>query len=191
MKNTGNKIREMRKSKGLSQEDLADLAKVNLRTIQRIENNKSEPRGNTLKLISGALQTDLSSLGVVNGDRGKLTIHSILVNGFFLVLFNTGLMLVLGFSTLDSNANPNSKFAGILLSFFVSFFVVYMTPKMKGIERLWKFGSGMIIYFFLLLIIQGTASGIHIGVRTGLYLCVVIITGVLYYGDYLLKMRKK
>ena len=131
MKNTGNKIREMRKSKGLSQEDLADLAKVNLRTIQRIENNKSEPRGNTLKLISGALQTDLSSLGVVNGDRGKLTIHSILVNGFFLVLFNTGLMLVLGFSTLASNANPNSKFAGILLSFFVSFFVVYINPKMK------------------------------------------------------------
>ncbi|MBB4119284.1 transcriptional regulator with XRE-family HTH domain [Mesonia hippocampi] len=51
----GEKIREIRKKKGLSQEALAELAKLNLRTIQRIENNESEPRGQTLNLICEAL----------------------------------------------------------------------------------------------------------------------------------------
>ena len=46
----GKKISETRKSKGLTQEELAELSKVNLRTIQRIENNESEPRGKTLFL---------------------------------------------------------------------------------------------------------------------------------------------
>ena len=41
----GVKIKELRKKKGFSQEELAETAKVNLRTIQRIENNENEPRG--------------------------------------------------------------------------------------------------------------------------------------------------
>jgi len=43
MNEIGQKIREVRKRKGLSQEELAESAKVNLRTIQRIENNENEP----------------------------------------------------------------------------------------------------------------------------------------------------
>ncbi|GAB3821653.1 helix-turn-helix domain-containing protein [Pontibacter rugosus] len=44
-----------RKSKGFSQEELAERAKVSLRTIQRIEKGESEPRGFTLQAIAGAL----------------------------------------------------------------------------------------------------------------------------------------
>ena len=55
MNNIGEKIKIVRKKKGLSQEELADLATINLRTIQRIENNESEPRGKTLHLICGVL----------------------------------------------------------------------------------------------------------------------------------------
>jgi transcriptional regulator with XRE-family HTH domain len=55
MNEIGSKIREARKLRGLSQEQLAENAKVNLRTIQRIENNKSAPRGKTLTLICSAL----------------------------------------------------------------------------------------------------------------------------------------
>ena len=47
----GKIICEARKSKGQTQEELAELSKVNLRTIQRIENNESVPRGKTLYLI--------------------------------------------------------------------------------------------------------------------------------------------
>ena len=38
MNEIGKRIRDIRKKKGLSQEELAESAKVNLRTIQRIEN---------------------------------------------------------------------------------------------------------------------------------------------------------
>lgn len=51
------KIGSLRKSKGLSQEELAEYASINLRTLQRIENGKTEPRGQTLRLIAKALET--------------------------------------------------------------------------------------------------------------------------------------
>ena len=59
MNKIGKKIKEARKKKGLSQEDLAESAKVNLRTIQRIEKNENEPRGKTLNLICSVLDITL------------------------------------------------------------------------------------------------------------------------------------
>jgi transcriptional regulator with XRE-family HTH domain len=46
----------------MSQEYLADESRVGLRTIQRIENNESEPTGETLKRIAIALDVELSEL---------------------------------------------------------------------------------------------------------------------------------
>jgi transcriptional regulator with XRE-family HTH domain len=57
MENIGHKIVELRKSKGYTQEELAEKAKVNLRTVQRIENGENKPSANTLKLICEALET--------------------------------------------------------------------------------------------------------------------------------------
>jgi len=51
-----NRAKEFRKNKGLTQEQLAEDAQLNLRTIQRIENNESTPRGDTLKRISDSLK---------------------------------------------------------------------------------------------------------------------------------------
>ena len=62
MKEVGSKIKEIRKSKGLSQEELADTAKVNLRTIQRIENNVNNPSGKTLNLLCDALNIGIDEI---------------------------------------------------------------------------------------------------------------------------------
>ena len=62
MNEIGKKIKEVRKKKGLSQEELAESAKVNLRTIQRIENNESEPRGKTLNLICEVLEINAEDI---------------------------------------------------------------------------------------------------------------------------------
>ncbi|WP_225034792.1 helix-turn-helix domain-containing protein [Winogradskyella sp. SM1960] len=75
MNEIGNKIREVRKKKGLSQEELAESAKVNLRTIQRIENNESEPRGKTLNLICEALNINTEDIL----DYGKQTDKNYLI----------------------------------------------------------------------------------------------------------------
>jgi uncharacterized Tic20 family protein len=57
MKNTdlAKKIKELRTRKGFSQDQLAETAQINLRTVQRIEAGETEPRGDTLKRLASAL----------------------------------------------------------------------------------------------------------------------------------------
>jgi len=47
------RIKELRNRNGLSQEELAEKTGLSLRTIQRIENGETEPRGDSLKKIAG------------------------------------------------------------------------------------------------------------------------------------------
>ncbi len=56
------KIVSARKKKGLNQEELAEMAHVTVRTIQRIESGESVPRSYTLKAIATALGTSLEEL---------------------------------------------------------------------------------------------------------------------------------
>ncbi|WP_276481867.1 helix-turn-helix domain-containing protein [Paraflavitalea pollutisoli] len=51
----GHKVVSARKSKGLTQEQLAERATITVRTVQRIENDDSIPRDYTLKAIAAAL----------------------------------------------------------------------------------------------------------------------------------------
>jgi len=87
MSGIGNKIKEVRKKKGLSQEELAESSKVNLRTIQRIENNESEPRGKTLHLICNIL--DINAEDIL--DYGKQEDKS------YLVVFHLSVIVFLVF----------------------------------------------------------------------------------------------
>jgi len=57
-KDIGNRIASIRKSKGLTQDELALKAKLNIRTIQRIENSEVNARPYTLRLIANALEMD-------------------------------------------------------------------------------------------------------------------------------------
>lgn len=56
------KVKELRTKKGYSQEELAEQAQLNLRTIQRIEAGKTEPRGDTLKRLALALEVPADEL---------------------------------------------------------------------------------------------------------------------------------
>jgi transcriptional regulator with XRE-family HTH domain len=62
MDTIGQKIVEIRKRKGLSQEVLSDLAKINLRTLQRIEKGETEPLGNTLKNLCNVLEINIEDI---------------------------------------------------------------------------------------------------------------------------------
>lgn len=62
MKTIGQKITEIRKQKGLSQEELSENSKVSLRTIQRIEKDETDPRGATLKTVCDALQINIEDI---------------------------------------------------------------------------------------------------------------------------------
>ena len=50
------RVKGLRSKKGLSQEQLAEESGLSLRTIQRIENGETVPRGDTLKRLAVALK---------------------------------------------------------------------------------------------------------------------------------------
>ena len=58
----GTKLIEVRKAKGLTQEEVAEKCKITARTIQRIESGKVKPRSFTIKLISETLGFDFCHL---------------------------------------------------------------------------------------------------------------------------------
>lgn len=58
----GKKISELRKVKGLTQEELVDKCNISVRTLQRIESGEVTPRSYTVKTILAALDYDLSRI---------------------------------------------------------------------------------------------------------------------------------
>ncbi|WP_299894437.1 helix-turn-helix transcriptional regulator [uncultured Aquimarina sp.] len=58
----GIKISELRKSKGLTQEELVEQCNISVRTIQRIEAGEVTPRSYTIKTILSALDYDLEDI---------------------------------------------------------------------------------------------------------------------------------
>jgi transcriptional regulator with XRE-family HTH domain len=52
----GNKIAELRKAKGLTQEELVQRCNLNVRTLQRIEAGEVQPRPHTVKTLFEALE---------------------------------------------------------------------------------------------------------------------------------------
>ncbi len=85
-----NKIKQIRSQRGFSQETLAEHSDLSLRTIQRVENGETEPRGDTLVRIASALDVapdeilkwnekeDMSTLVVLNLSALCFLVHPIL-----------------------------------------------------------------------------------------------------------------
>ncbi len=97
--NLGEKISAKRKSKGFSQELLAENSGISLRTIQRIENSQSNPRPYTIKVIADALNIksedlfDIQNTGseplLSHSSESKINlINSSALLGILLPLFN-------------------------------------------------------------------------------------------------------
>lgn len=70
------KILAARNKKGITQEELAGLMKVSVRTIQRIESGESAPRKYTLKALAEALGLSFEELSLnSDGDDKEETRH--------------------------------------------------------------------------------------------------------------------
>jgi transcriptional regulator with XRE-family HTH domain len=184
MNSIGDKISETRKSKGLTQDKLAELAQINLRTIQRIENNENDPRGKTLELICKVLDLRIEDLIDSRNEDLKKNYVILAINVCFLIVLNFALMGFFGYLTLDSEANTNSRLGALLLSFFIPIFIVWKTNKMRGTERMLKFGTGLILYIIMVLVKVGFPTGFV----SGLLVVLVIALGVLFYGNSIIRL---
>src|SRR5690606_29186605 len=90
--------------KGLTQEELSESAKVNLRTIQRIENNESEPRGKTLNLICQVLELnaeDILDYGKHTDTNYLIFFHLSVLLGIIIPTGNIILPVILWFNKKD------------------------------------------------------------------------------------------
>jgi transcriptional regulator with XRE-family HTH domain len=78
------RVKELRAKKGLSQEQLAEGSGLSLRTIQRIENGETMPRGDTLRRLAVALKVSPDEIidWQVLEDRKVLTILSLSQFGY-------------------------------------------------------------------------------------------------------------
>lgn len=67
----GEKIKQLRKSKGISQEELAGMLKINRNYLSRIETGKSEPTSSILRNIALIFNIDLNSLLDISDSDNK------------------------------------------------------------------------------------------------------------------------
>ncbi|WP_242204353.1 helix-turn-helix domain-containing protein [Aestuariivivens insulae] len=107
MSDIGNKIKEARKRKGISQDQLAELTNINLRTIQRIENNESTPREKTLNLICSVLDLNIAQLldSEKQIEKKQLVIPAILT----LLIFSSSLLKWFSFRATTGNKTVIGK----------------------------------------------------------------------------------
>lgn len=111
------KVKELRNRKGFSQESLAEECGLSLRTIQRIENNESVPRGDTMKRLALALNTSPDEIidWKIQEDQNYLTLMSLSAIGFlFFPILGIIIPLILWISKKDKLKNVNELGKAIL-----------------------------------------------------------------------------
>src|SRR5262249_8486806 len=69
----GERLREIRESRGLTQRQLAEICHIGINQLHRYENGKTEPSATTLALIARALNVTTDYLlGLSSDSQGRL-----------------------------------------------------------------------------------------------------------------------
>jgi uncharacterized Tic20 family protein len=140
-----NRVKVLRSRKGFSQEQLAEISSLSLRTIQRIENDETLPRGDTLTRLAVALQ--------VSPDE--------LID--WQVLEDKNVLLLLNLSQLSFLAFP---LLGIILPLVIW---VLKKDKVKNVNETGKsilnFQISWTILLFSLYVFMIISMFMHLGIR--------------------------
>jgi len=117
---TGEKLKSLRTARGLSQAELAKQTTLSLRTIQRIENNDTQPRGDSLLRLAD----------VLNVAPEELT-NPTLESNLFSSTDNNNYLVLLNLSSLSFIFFP-------LLCVFAPLVLWSLRKEMKGIDGVAK-----------------------------------------------------
>lgn len=140
--NTSEQIKALRRAKGLSQESLAENARINLRTLQRIEAGDTIPRGETLRLLAQALDVPVETLVPAQ-----------------VQVEDTSFLKILNLSALSFWLLP---LGGVLVPLVLW---LYNRQRVAGVNELGKrilnfqITWAIIVYSFVLVIMFGLMSG--------------------------------
>lgn len=144
MKNNelANRIKNLRIRKGFSQEELAEIAGLSLRTIQRIENGETEPRGDSLKRLARAFEVTPDEIldWDVYEDKGLLIGLNLSALSFVVFpLLGILVPLIIWVSKKDKIMNINN-IAKSILNFQITWSIVFFA-------RYAYFFAGIILKF--------------------------------------------
>lgn len=151
MKNTlGQKIKELRAQKGYSQEQLANLTELSLRTVQRIENGETEPRGDSLIRLANAFGVTPNDLidWQEQEDRGFLAFMNLSALSFIVFpLFGVIIPLALWIFKKEKIKDVNvvgKKLLNFQITIGLFLYVWYAIPFAMLIFKIRDMNNGMI-----------------------------------------------
>ncbi len=151
------RIKKLREKKGLSQDELANLSGLSLRTIQRIERNETNPLGDTkrkiLKILKSYPDADFNSEPEPKMIEKDDFLNTLMIKYQYLLILNifSLLLISVGLSGLEG-----FLFFGLVVGFLslvlLSMSAVYHLKK-QGFKRGFKYLTfsltSILIYFFI------------------------------------------
>lgn len=152
MNSIGSKIQELRKRKGLTQENLSELSNINLRTLQRIEKGTSEPRSDTLKNICKALEVNMEDLldyRKKNDLEFLKYLHLSVLTCMFFPLGNVILPLILWLTKRNQIIDLEEQGRNLLNYQILWSIIIYITLTLWGIFFINHWTNGTLLLFAL------------------------------------------
>jgi transcriptional regulator with XRE-family HTH domain len=142
--NLAEKLKDLRVKKGLSQEQLSEISKLSIRTIQRIENGKNIPTGDTLNKIASALDASIEGLVIneMKDDKGILSLITLSAISYILhPLLGILLPAILWYFKRNSILNAD-EVGRKLISFQITWqlaFFIYLVLALDSSAYLWYY----------------------------------------------------
>jgi transcriptional regulator with XRE-family HTH domain len=144
----GIKIKELRTRKAFSQEELAQQAGISLRTIQRIENDETKPRGDTLIRLAAALNTTPDELAEKPEPGDKKYIALLNLSALTFIAFPLlGILIpliiwVLNKSKVKHIDETGKKLLNFQISWCIAFLLIIVLAFTGKIRHISLFGLG-------------------------------------------------
>ena len=141
-KELAQRIKVLRNRKGFSQEELSEKTGLSLRTIQRIENGETEPRGDSLKRLASAFDVTSDEIvdWTVQEDKGFLLSLNLSALSFILFpLLGILVPLIIWISKKDKIRNINEIAKGILnfqITWTMFLFIGYIGIVMSAVYKM-------------------------------------------------------
>lgn len=154
----GKRIFQLRKEKGLTQEELVEQCNINVRTIQRIESGEVNPRSYTINIILKVLGEDIKNISSIissknkwNKDELKILKRSFVFGMFYIIITLIGISLE-AYYTIQNIKNEELLLFRFLYA--IPFFILlnYFLKGYKIIAEKFKntlLKSGVSIYLLL------------------------------------------
>ncbi len=153
------KIKELRVKNGFSQEKLSELTGLTLRTIQRIENGKTTPRGHSLEKISIALNvsTELFVKSEKQKDESIIAMLNLSQLGFILlpplsIIFPL-IIWIKKRDKIDNLDNVGKSILNFQISWNILLIVIilFFFVEISGINTMITFKSLLPMFLIILL----------------------------------------